>query len=491
MAHSLKKTETAGFDTRGLSSETPVAKAARQGFGNDTSWIEARFPAALDRRVPVSVVIPVYNRKRLLARTLAALTHQSWPLDRIEVVIADDGSSDGVESVIARYGAHLNIRHVRQDDRGYRLSTVRNLAIRAASHDRIILLDCDVLPSPKLVESYMRAFAATDRAVLLGLRRFVDASGVTDAEILADPSRIETLPRVVCDNPKFEDFRDAEGTYDWRLDVYAETDRLVHDAHPYRCVVGATFAFSRAAFESVGGFCEEFEDWGYEDGEFGYRLQTRGYWFLPVESALGLHQEPEEPAQRSDRVAGAARTGQLAEELCPGLYRPRDDTRRYRVPTVSIVLSGNASRDDAASTIASLREQSWTDWDCTLSPTDPQARIPEDPRLRVDHEEHARSIPGGWSDSIAVVPRGATLDPMQLERMLDSLAESPALCAIVSSTGCDEPMILMRRRDASRLQALDSSIDLEHPRQIASALSAVGGVRELEAPPRNTPGCDR
>ena len=45
-------------------------------------------------KIRVSIVIPLYNRREMLGRTLAMISHQTYPLDLIEVVIADDGSND-------------------------------------------------------------------------------------------------------------------------------------------------------------------------------------------------------------------------------------------------------------------------------------------------------------------------------------------------------------------------------------------------------------
>ncbi len=48
----------------------------------------------------MSVVIPVYDSREKLAKTNSALTHQTYPLDLIEIIIADDGSSDHPEELI-------------------------------------------------------------------------------------------------------------------------------------------------------------------------------------------------------------------------------------------------------------------------------------------------------------------------------------------------------------------------------------------------------
>ena len=63
-----------------------------------------------------SLVIPTRNRARVLARTLAALRHQTEP--DFEVVVADDGSDDDTPEVVRTWGAHLDLRYLRRAHRG-------------------------------------------------------------------------------------------------------------------------------------------------------------------------------------------------------------------------------------------------------------------------------------------------------------------------------------------------------------------------------------
>ena len=114
---------------------------------------------------PVSIVIPVYNRKEKLAKTIAALTHSTYPSELMQVVIADDGSSDRPEDLLPVFEPYFDIAYIAQEDQGYRLSEVRNLGIREAKHDCIIILDCDMLPEPSLVEAYMKFMHVSEKAV--------------------------------------------------------------------------------------------------------------------------------------------------------------------------------------------------------------------------------------------------------------------------------------------------------------------------------------
>ena len=89
----------------------------------------------------VTIIIPVYNRKEKLAKTIAALTHQTYPHNLFEVIIADDGSSDNPEELCETFKDFFSISYIRQEDEGYRLSEIRNRGIAAASHEQIIILD--------------------------------------------------------------------------------------------------------------------------------------------------------------------------------------------------------------------------------------------------------------------------------------------------------------------------------------------------------------
>ena len=116
------------------------------GMANDWTPFEQavslRFPKNLPPEFtkPVSIVIPVYNRKEKLAKTIAALTHSTYPAELMQVVIADDGSSDRPEQLLPLFESFFDISYIRQEDEGYRLSEVRNLGIREAKHDCIIVL---------------------------------------------------------------------------------------------------------------------------------------------------------------------------------------------------------------------------------------------------------------------------------------------------------------------------------------------------------------
>jgi len=103
-----------------------------------------------------SVVVPVRNRPDLLARTLETLTSQDCPPDDYEIIVCDDGSTDDLTAVVARFaGSPVIMRLERQAPTGP--AAARNLGIRVARAPVVIFVDSDVLVDPALIRSLMGA----------------------------------------------------------------------------------------------------------------------------------------------------------------------------------------------------------------------------------------------------------------------------------------------------------------------------------------------
>ena len=70
---------------------------------------------------------------------------KTYPLELIEIIIADDGSSDNPDKLVDLFSKNLDIKYIRQ---GRWLSTVRNMnkGIEVMKHNQITILDCDMLP---------------------------------------------------------------------------------------------------------------------------------------------------------------------------------------------------------------------------------------------------------------------------------------------------------------------------------------------------------
>lgn len=217
----------------------------------------------------ISVLTTVYNRPEHLRLLLSALAAQTRPPD--EVIVADDGSDAATVAALQRllpaYG--LPARVVRQEKNGYRLAAARNLAIRAATGDYLLFLDCDLVPLPDAVAVHA-AHAASGR-LLCGHRALLDEAA-TAALFAAVPA------------PAAADWEQAWAAAD-RRELEAAARRFArhaalrrwHLARPHKPkLIGCHFSLYRADAERVNGFDENFVGWGYEDDDFARRLYQAG-----------------------------------------------------------------------------------------------------------------------------------------------------------------------------------------------------------------------
>jgi glycosyltransferase involved in cell wall biosynthesis len=99
------------------------------------------------------VIIPTYNRAALLLQAITSVRQQTWP--HIQIIVADDGSTDDTEDLVS---GMRDVLYVRQERRGQ--GAARNLGLRYAEGPYICTLDSDDLWKPDFVENGLRALRA-------------------------------------------------------------------------------------------------------------------------------------------------------------------------------------------------------------------------------------------------------------------------------------------------------------------------------------------
>ncbi|OGZ53397.1 MAG: hypothetical protein A3B25_02135 [Candidatus Ryanbacteria bacterium RIFCSPLOWO2_01_FULL_48_26] len=101
----------------------------------------------------VSIIIPAYNAEKYIKESVESALGQTYPL--VEVIVIDDGSTDGTKAILDPYIRGGKIRYFRQDNRG--LAASRNAGIRGSSGEFIAFLDADDLFLPAKIESQVHA----------------------------------------------------------------------------------------------------------------------------------------------------------------------------------------------------------------------------------------------------------------------------------------------------------------------------------------------
>src|SRR5690606_34473318 len=244
---------------------------------NDWSGIRPDHEAA--EELTAAVVIPVYNRPDLLARTLAGLERSTR---KVPVIVADDGSEADIASIVA--ASPLDVTMVSQEHDGNGAARARNLgASHAGEVDVLVFVDADCIPHPELVANHLAWHAASSTVVTIGRRVHVRVGAVPVEAIASGTADLDSRVQ-----------KGFSGRPDFRTILGRRTASLTTGDEAFRTFVSSNVAVPRALFEATGGFADRFPHWGAEDTELGWRLWQEGAFFVPAEDAVIYHQLDED-----------------------------------------------------------------------------------------------------------------------------------------------------------------------------------------------------
>lgn len=227
-----------------------------------------------NRKLKTSLIITTYNRKDALELVLQSVLQQEELPD--EVIIADDGSREDTAKMIRDYAATFPIplRHVWQEDEGFRAAAIRNKALAVANNDYIVFIDGDLVLHPNFIADHKRI--AHKRYFIQGSRVLLNEK--LTASAIRDRRTIFSI---------FE-----SGVYNRKNMVRSRwLSRLFSykSKNLYR-VRSVNLSFWLEDAKKVNGFNEDFVGWGREDSEFAARMQNAGLIKLHLKFAgFGYH----------------------------------------------------------------------------------------------------------------------------------------------------------------------------------------------------------
>lgn len=221
----------------------------------------------------ISVIIPTYNNRDVLKKAIEALLVQQFPRDQYEIVVADDGSTDGTAEMVQAIAGPVAVRYVSQGNVGR--SAARNLGARAARGRILLFVDSDIWADPGMLAAHYRHYSPEARHL-----------GVQGRSRTHPDARVTPFMRVKEITP----------------DLTVRRRRNLAPVH----IVTRNFSMLRAEFEEIGGFDEGFTGYGWEDIELAMRLASRGVKFHYEPDALGYHYHVEtlESLRRKLRQGG-------------------------------------------------------------------------------------------------------------------------------------------------------------------------------------------
>ncbi|MCF6248658.1 MAG: glycosyltransferase family 2 protein [Desulfobacula sp.] len=210
----------------------------------------------------IAVIVSTYNRPDALIKVLDGLIHQTRLPD--EIIIADDGSAQATREIVQPHlkNTQIQIKHVWQEDQGFRAARIRNLAIKASSGEYLILLDGDCIPEQHYIFDHLNL--AQKGFFFQGKR------------VLVNKSAEHRFDHRVCNLKN-------------KLIAHALKKELSNRHHIFRIpffpsyttiklsgVRSCNMGIFREDIWAVNGFNHDFVGWGREDSELVVRLFKYG-----------------------------------------------------------------------------------------------------------------------------------------------------------------------------------------------------------------------
>ena len=382
--------------------------------GNNWRDLAVALADDFEPQLPVSVVVAYYEAPEALDLTLAALEGQTYPRELFEVVVVDDGSRT---SLAPPCDSPLNVRVLHQEDRGFGLARARNTGARAAAHEILVFLDCDMMPEAGWLAEHARWHHAANDALTLGFRAHVEVDGIDADAVRTRPGALsELFADRPADRPAWIEFHMTR-----TRELTSDDDDL------FRTVTGGNLGISRALFEAVGGYDETFTQWGAEDTEFGYRAYTLGALLVPAREALCWHQGAGAAPDQAESDSLELQQAKLSQLIAHYGFRRAGAGRSFTVPqyVVTVQEGDPEAQIETAEQVLACSVHDLVVW--VDEPQDPAARddparerirrlLSGDPRVRFGR-------PGAAAESIPAaafhisVPAGATVKPDAVRRL--------------------------------------------------------------------------
>lgn len=207
----------------------------------------------------ISVVIGTYNQKEVLQKVLTSLCHQTVANDLYEVIVVDSLSQDNIPEIIPHFQEKILLKYICCKTSGK--SAARNIGIKEAQGDIILLTDADMVCDLRFIEEHISFH-----------QRFRNcaAEGLT--------YNLKELK---------EDFKEKSN-----LLPYITKKINANDVLEWFSFLSGNLSIPKRILNAIGLFDEEFTGYGWEDLELGYRAAKMGVTIRYLPSAINYHYHP-------------------------------------------------------------------------------------------------------------------------------------------------------------------------------------------------------
>jgi len=253
----------------------------------------------LSGKLYASVIVSAYNRLEALKMCIEALLHQTIELDKYEIILVDDCSTDGTKEYIDQIISTVsNVEYIRhQVNQG--LASARNSGILQARGEYIIFLDCDIIPEPDFIEKFLfyHAQFPDEKIVVIGNLSF--------DRMFTDRNNIAYFVQ-----SRYLGFKTKR-----------EMAKIDYANLPHRYFAGGIASIPHSTVMGVGRFDAEFKYYGAEDTDYGIRLGEHGVRLIFGAEVKASHHDPVYLQKYKNKRIEAAQEGfKIMLKKHPGCY---------------------------------------------------------------------------------------------------------------------------------------------------------------------------
>jgi len=214
----------------------------------------------------ISVVVATYNYLASLKLCIASLERQTFA--PFEVIIADDGSGEDVVRWLREYSGPLRIKHIWQEDQGFRKCKILNKAILAAEAEYLVFIDADCIQAEDFLQVHWHH---KEENKFLGGRRVMMSRSLAEELASKDQNIVKRFNRIRV----WMLIEVLRG----RIRYLEEALQLLYRVRGQKSfsLLGCNFSIHKSSLLSVNGFDEDYETrGGGEDTDIAARLDLFG-----------------------------------------------------------------------------------------------------------------------------------------------------------------------------------------------------------------------
>ncbi|MBI5400097.1 glycosyltransferase [Candidatus Saganbacteria bacterium] len=207
----------------------------------------------------ISVVVGTYNQRDTLKFVLESFSRQTLSSADYELVVVDSFSTDGTDTMIEQFRLPFRLNYLKKENRGK--SAARNFGVEQATGEIILLTDADMIADPNLLAEHLQAHGGQPNSAVEGLTYNLKQPLPLEA---LEPNHPDIAPYI---KQRLQNGQELKWSY----------------------FLSGNLSLKKSSFLEAGGFDENFNQYGWEDIELGYRLSKMKVPLTYCSKAINYH----------------------------------------------------------------------------------------------------------------------------------------------------------------------------------------------------------